>query len=73
MSGLGSTTQAANLFALSAPRSPDVHLIESEAGHQLFVADGSRLFRLDRKTAVVGAVGSSFVLGQGIDPRDLAR
>src|SRR5258706_1374386 len=28
---------------------------------------------LDRKTAVVGAVGSSFVLGQGIDPRDLAR
>ena len=51
MSGLGSTTQAANLFALSAPRSPDVHLIESEAGHQLFVADGSRLFRLDRKTA----------------------
>ena len=28
---------------------------------------------LDRKTAVVGAVGSSFALGQGIDPRDLAR
>jgi 7,8-dihydropterin-6-yl-methyl-4-(beta-D-ribofuranosyl)aminobenzene 5'-phosphate synthase len=28
---------------------------------------------LDRKTAVVGAVGSSFVLGRGIDPRDLAR
>jgi 7,8-dihydropterin-6-yl-methyl-4-(beta-D-ribofuranosyl)aminobenzene 5'-phosphate synthase len=28
---------------------------------------------LDRKTAVVGAVGSSFVLGQGIDPRNLAR
>jgi 7,8-dihydropterin-6-yl-methyl-4-(beta-D-ribofuranosyl)aminobenzene 5'-phosphate synthase len=28
---------------------------------------------LDRKTAVVGAVGSSFVLGQGIDPRGLAR
>jgi len=28
---------------------------------------------LDRKTAVVGSVGSSFVLGQGIDPRDLAR
>jgi len=27
---------------------------------------------LDRKTAVVGAVGSSFALGQGIDPRDLA-
>jgi 7,8-dihydropterin-6-yl-methyl-4-(beta-D-ribofuranosyl)aminobenzene 5'-phosphate synthase len=28
---------------------------------------------LDRKTAVVGSVGSSFVLGQGIDPRSLAR
>lgn len=28
---------------------------------------------LDRKTAVVGSVGSSFVLGQGIDPRNLAR
>jgi 7,8-dihydropterin-6-yl-methyl-4-(beta-D-ribofuranosyl)aminobenzene 5'-phosphate synthase len=28
---------------------------------------------LDRKTAVVGSVGSSFTLGQGIDPRDLAR
>jgi len=28
---------------------------------------------LSRKTAVVGSVGSSFVLGQGIDPRGLAR
>lgn len=28
---------------------------------------------LDRKRAVVGAVGSSFVLGEGIDARDLAR
>jgi 7,8-dihydropterin-6-yl-methyl-4-(beta-D-ribofuranosyl)aminobenzene 5'-phosphate synthase len=28
---------------------------------------------LDRKAAVVGAVGSSFVLGTGIDPRDLAQ
>ena len=28
---------------------------------------------LDRTTAVVGSVGSSFVLGQGIDPKDLAR
>src|ERR1700680_1658401 len=51
MSGLGSTTQATTLFPLSAPRAPDVHLIESEAGHQLFVADDGRLFGLDRKTA----------------------
>lgn len=28
---------------------------------------------LSRATAVVGAVGASFVLGKGIDPRDLAR
>jgi 7,8-dihydropterin-6-yl-methyl-4-(beta-D-ribofuranosyl)aminobenzene 5'-phosphate synthase len=28
---------------------------------------------LDRKSCLVGAVGASFVLGQGIDPRDLAR
>jgi 7,8-dihydropterin-6-yl-methyl-4-(beta-D-ribofuranosyl)aminobenzene 5'-phosphate synthase len=28
---------------------------------------------LDRRTAVVGAVGASFELGKGIDPRDLAR
>jgi 7,8-dihydropterin-6-yl-methyl-4-(beta-D-ribofuranosyl)aminobenzene 5'-phosphate synthase len=28
---------------------------------------------LDRKTAVVGSVGSSFVLGPGIDPKNLAR
>jgi 7,8-dihydropterin-6-yl-methyl-4-(beta-D-ribofuranosyl)aminobenzene 5'-phosphate synthase len=28
---------------------------------------------LTRKTAVVGAVGSSFTLGSGIDPLDLAR
>jgi 7,8-dihydropterin-6-yl-methyl-4-(beta-D-ribofuranosyl)aminobenzene 5'-phosphate synthase len=28
---------------------------------------------LDRATAVVGAVGSSFTLGQGLDPLDLAR
>ena len=28
---------------------------------------------LDRKTAVVGSVGSTFTLGQGIDPKNLAR
>jgi len=28
---------------------------------------------LTRRTCVVGAVGSSFLLGEGIDPRDLAR
>lgn len=32
-----------------------------------------RDLELSRPTAVVGAVGASFVLGRGIDPRDLAR
>jgi 7,8-dihydropterin-6-yl-methyl-4-(beta-D-ribofuranosyl)aminobenzene 5'-phosphate synthase len=32
-----------------------------------------QLTGLDRKTAVVSAVGSSFTLGAGIDPRKLAQ
>jgi hypothetical protein len=32
-----------------------------------------QLARLDRRRAVVAAVGSSFTLGQGIDPLALAR
>ena len=32
-----------------------------------------KIARLDRATAVVGAVGSSFTLGHGLDPRRLAR
>ena len=33
----------------SAPRSPQAHLIESELGRHLFIADGSRLFDADEK------------------------
>jgi len=32
-----------------------------------------QLAGLNRKTAVVSAVGSSFTLGKGIDPRSLAQ
>ncbi len=32
-----------------------------------------KIARLDRATAVVGAVGSSFTLGRGLDPRRVAR
>jgi uncharacterized protein len=34
-------------MAAGAPRSPDIHLLESEAGHHLFVANGSRLFDVE--------------------------
>jgi uncharacterized protein len=38
---------AMRFMAAGAPRSPDVHLLESEAGHHLFVANGSRLFDVE--------------------------
>ena len=44
------------------------HCTGIEATYRLREATG-----LERKTAVVSAVGSSFTLGQGIDPRALAR
>jgi uncharacterized protein len=39
-------------MAASAPRSPDVHLVDSDGGHHLFLADGSRLFDADRRLAL---------------------
>ena len=44
------------------------HCTGIEATYRLREASG-----LERKTAVVSAVGSSFTLGEGIDPRALAR
>jgi uncharacterized protein len=38
-------------MAVSAPQSPDVHLIETHQGHHVFVPDGSRLFDADRVLA----------------------
>jgi uncharacterized protein len=34
-------------MAASGPRSPDVHLVETERAHHLFVPDGSRLYDAD--------------------------
>lgn len=36
-------------MAASTPRSPQTHLVDTEAGHHVFVADGSRLFDADRR------------------------
>jgi uncharacterized protein len=38
---------ATRFMAVSAPRSRDIHLFESDAAHHLFVANGSRLFDVD--------------------------
>ena len=38
-------------MAISAPRSPDVHLIESDAGQHVLIPDGSRLFDADARLA----------------------
>jgi uncharacterized protein len=44
--------QGRRFMAASAPRSPDVHLVDSDGGDHLFVADGSRLFDADRRLAL---------------------
>lgn len=38
-------------MAASVPRSPAVHLLDTESGHHVFVADGSRLFDADWRLA----------------------
>jgi len=42
-------SDARYFMTASAPRSPHAHLIESELGRHLFIADGSRLFDADEK------------------------
>ncbi len=42
-------TDARYYMTASAPRSREVHLIESALGRHLFIADGSRLFDADAK------------------------
>lgn len=39
------------LFELSAPRSPQVHLVEAGAGSYLFLPNGSRLYQVDPATS----------------------
>lgn len=41
------TPEARRLFALSAPRTPSVHLFRTEGGRHLLVVNGSRLFDVD--------------------------
>ena len=50
---------ARDLFARSAPRNRNVHLISSEDRHQLFLVDGSRIFALDAATAAAFATAMS--------------
>jgi uncharacterized protein len=40
-----------SLFERSRPRSRDAHLVSERGTHQLFLAEGSRLFELDAETA----------------------
>lgn len=42
-------TQGRSFIAASAPRSPAAHVLSTEAGHHVFVPDGSRLFDADRR------------------------
>src|SRR5665213_4382061 len=45
--GTVSLIDARHYMRISSPRTPQIHLIESEFGGHLFVADGSRLFDAD--------------------------
>src|SRR5208282_3623545 len=42
--GSGKNSEPRRVIGTSAPRAPQAHLIETELGRHLFVADGSRLF-----------------------------
>jgi uncharacterized protein len=45
-------SEGRHFMAASAPRSADVHLVDSDGGDHVFVADGSRLFDADRQLAL---------------------
>ena len=40
-------SEARRYMRASAPRTPEAHLLDTELGHHIFVADGSRLFDAD--------------------------
>jgi uncharacterized protein len=42
-----SNSTAYTVISAGAPRSADIHLFESDAGHHLFVANGSRIFDVE--------------------------
>lgn len=58
----GAVGPAQAFMLASAPRSPDVHLFESDGQHHLFVANGSRIF--DIKPGLFTELGAAIVTGQ---------
>jgi uncharacterized protein len=63
IAGAEGTGGAARAFMLaSSPRSPDIHLFESDGQHHLFVANGSRIF--DIKPALFAQLGAAIATGQ---------
>src|SRR5262245_38400829 len=44
---MGAPSEAQRLFALSAPRVPELHLFQTEHDRHLLVVNGSRLFGVD--------------------------
>jgi uncharacterized protein len=57
--------EARRYMGASAPRTPEVHLLRTELGDHLFVADGSRLFDADDPLAlrVDAAIGAGALAG----------
>jgi uncharacterized protein len=56
------TADAQFLMSAGAPRSADIHLFESDGGHHLFVANGSRLF--DIKPGLYAELGAAIPAGR---------
>jgi uncharacterized protein len=56
-----SVADARHYMSVSAPRTPQIHLIESPLGGHLFVADGSRLFGAD--AALFATYGAAIASG----------
>jgi len=62
------TWTASRLAPMHVAHFVGAHCTGIESTHRL-----RALLGLDRKTAVVGAVGATFELGKGIDPREIAQ
>jgi uncharacterized protein len=56
------TTDAQFFMRAGAPRTADIHLFESDGGHHLFVANGSRLF--DIKPSLYAELGAAIPTGR---------
>ena len=74
--GLHTFAASDESLAWTAQKLKEAGLRHLLAGHCTGIEAAFRIRQLaglDRKTAVVSSVGSSFTLGKGIDPRALAR